>query len=389
MSQFDWAQLDDQPTHLDLSNLSLTSNDLKKIKSATFLRSLKLHGNDALDNKALKHLAKLEKLELLDLSGCVGITGGLAPIAKLPLKTLRLDHLSGLTAASLKPLASLTSLEELSLAGCGATDNTAKLVAKLTKLKWLDLSWELPILFARGGLGAGANPPCNYALSSAGLYKLRTLTSLEHLGLRHCFLQNLVGRVQKLPALKSLDISFCWADPDGSSEAYERLKNLKRVQARGASGVATGCLFRDLPKMKLEHLDLAQARIHPSMMKNFFEAKSLRWLRLPSDIEPATVEELRQALPDCDLQFQPPLGYVCLLLDDSLRRTGLCLDQWWLLKAGTKEERVTLRVDSPSLELARKIDGGPTQQATLKLDKIYSNEAEALVNPIDLGEIFA
>ena len=383
-----WKTLDEKPEALDLSGFDLKSADLKKLKGATFLKTLDLGNNPELDNKAPKALAGLSQLEHLDLRGCLSISGGLAPLTQLPLRSLRLDGCRGLTAASLKPIGKLTQLRELSLAGVGATPNTAKLAGGLTELRHLDLSWDLPVLFARGVRGAYSNPPFSQGVQSAGLYKLRKLEQLQHLALRHQYLENLVGRVSKLPALTSLDISFCYADPEGPPAPYGKLKDLKEVIARGASGVATGGIFADIEKMKsLERFDLEGADVHESMWKLLCKGKSLRWLRVPANTSTEWVEKLRQELPDCKVEHQPPLGYVCFKVDDELRRTGLCANGRWIFRSGFKEDRCAFLVDRPRLELVRYLDGGLIEEVTLEPDSFHSTEAEALVNPIDYAAL--
>lgn len=213
------------------------------------LTLLDLRGSPRLTDQGLLHLSSLHSLEVVKLDNCHSLTGrGLAAFSlSNKLHTLSLAHCRRLTDEGVEIVAHLPSLKALSLGGCRCiTDRSLFAIANMVQLQKLDISQcdlitdngieelyklesieELSIgwcrLISDQGLRALCYQPgrkerlkvlhlARCCITNEGVMHLGNLSSLTELDLNGCskIRSSVLGSVlQKLPRLKSLDVSYC------------------------------------------------------------------------------------------------------------------------------------------------------------------------------------
>ncbi len=301
-------------TELDLSGCGLS--DISALSACRELKRLNLSDNELSDLSALTDLPKLEEL---DLSG--NLVTDLRPL--MSLKALRLIRAEDNDIASTVPLGALTELRELHLARNPLRDLSG--LSRLTRLETLGLEdsglrdEDLESLYSLTGLkvlqitdnselsGEAVDllkntlascfvqhSPLVYSVTvgrehvrrdvteldlsgqSLGIIgNLNLLTQLRTLRLRGCELNSLEG-LQALIELRELDLSF------------NNLTDLTQLPH-----------LRALEKLDLSHNQLQSVRV----------LQNMTWLMeldlSGNELPPEEITELREALPNCTIVFEP------------------------------------------------------------------------------------
>lgn len=244
-----------------------------KIKNFTQLSPnlLTLHLSDIIDLEpnAYSQLHKLLHLEQLFLRQQLRSLP-LNHIADLNnLKELRfvLTTTTNVSHPMLQPLSNLKNLQRLEMF-CGLDDQSIDLIATLTNLKWLKLSWNEIDTKNFEKLGKLSNlrhleiSNCD-SISNDQIKNLSLLVNLEHLTLENCYKINNEGLkfLNSLNHLKSLTLTgLIDATDDGIKDYVLKLKNLKHLDLR-LFGTITDEFIKCIAEQlhQLEHLNLSES----------------------------------------------------------------------------------------------------------------------------------
>jgi hypothetical protein len=247
-----------------LNVISTKCNDewITPLAQLTKLKSLKFTNNGALTDAGMEKLAGLKNLEAFSFVG-TKMTG--RAYAKFDgfTKLTRVSHRgSSIDDEGLKELCEhLPNLESISLAHAKFTDAGAPSLAKLTKLKGLEL-------------GAHA--------TSAALKNLHPLP-LEYLQLGEGFEgPDSIAALQPIKTLKRLTLTNCGKLDDAGLKLAADLKQLEQLELGGLA----------LPDERLPQL------------QQFAFLKELKLIRRPQSYPAETQAKIKALLPKVDVKFQ-------------------------------------------------------------------------------------
>ena len=233
----------------DIGEISSFCLGASAVSMASNLAVLDLRGSPRLTDQGLLQLSALHSLEVVKLDDCHSLTGpGLGAFSTSnKLHTLSLANCRRLTDEGVGRIAHLPSIKALSLGGCRCiTDRSLHAISSMVQLQKLDVSQcdlvtdngirglyrleyieELSIgwcrLISDKGLGALCSQPgrserlrvlhlARCSITNEGVKQLGNLACLTELDLNGCSKigSAVLGSVlEKLPKLKSLDVSYC------------------------------------------------------------------------------------------------------------------------------------------------------------------------------------
>lgn len=304
------VELDDarRVVSLTINDPQLSDADIDHVRKLTHLRELRLNSPNVTD-RGVEQLKGLQNLQSLDLRGC-SITGrGLESIRELRrLKSLIIAR-TKITDAGLEHVGGLAELEGLSLANTQITDDGLPHLEGLTNLRTLSLA--LTEVTDKGLENLKAHPELRMlsllaasSVTDSGLAHVGKLTKLEQLilgytGITEAGLKNLEG----LNALKFLDL----AGVDLSREGLIQLQSLSSLGGLNLS--QTSITDDDLePLTGLETLTMLmlghnEIGISDAGLEHLKRLTNLEHLSLQgTKVTEAGIHELKEALPDCDIQ---------------------------------------------------------------------------------------
>ena len=299
-------------TELNLSNLGIT--DISALSVCRNLERLDLTGNQISDLTPLMDIPGLKKLYIKD-----NLITDLRPL--MALTTLQCINAEGNGISSTVPLSSLISLKELYLADNPLNDCSG--LAKLANLETLGLegtglqdedleylkglsSLRLLSIYNNPDLGGEAVDQLQSRIGSCQITHDDLVYSIQ------------IGRESFREDVTELDLSNRGLT---DISALSFFKNLERVNLRGnnleniyifqwtsgireldlaCNNISDATAIAYLPD--LEKLDISGNKI--TSVSPFMTLTGLKELNLSgNDIEPAQIERLRAALPDCNILF--------------------------------------------------------------------------------------
>lgn len=235
---------------------------MPNIAKLTNLKSLRFTNNGKLTDSGMEQLAGLKNLEQFNFVG-TGITGMAYAKFEGFTKLVKVSHRgSSINDEGLKELCEhLPNLESISLAHAKFTDAGAHHLAKLKKLKGLEL-------------GAHASP--------AALVHITALP-LEYLQLGEGFDRSeSLPIVKRITSLKRLTLTNCKTTTDADLELLSTMQNLELLELGG--------------------LPLTEERI-PLLAKLHF-LKELRVINRPNGYPNEIQSKIKSLLPKVELKFQ-------------------------------------------------------------------------------------
>lgn len=235
---------------------------MPNIAKLTNLKSLRFTNNGKLTDSGMEQLAGLKNLEQFNFVG-TGITGMAYAKFEGFTKLVKVSHRgSSINDEGLKELCEhLPNLESISLAHAKFTDAGAHHLAKLKKLKGLEL-------------GAHASP--------AALVHITALP-LEYLQLGEGFDRSeSLPIVKRITSLKRLTLTNCKTTTDADLELLSTMQNLELLELGG--------------------LPLTEERI-PLLAKLHF-LKELRVINRPNGYPNEIQAKIKSLLPKVELKFQ-------------------------------------------------------------------------------------
>jgi hypothetical protein len=248
-----------------LNIISTKFNDawMPSISKLITLKTLRFTNNGKLTDKGLEQLAGLKNMEAFNFVG-TAMTGrafakfdGWTHLTKCSFRGSSIDD------EGLKELcAHFSNLESISLAHAKFTDAGAVHLAKLTKLKGLELGTHT------------ATPACLQNLKSLPLEYLQLGDGLDAAdGIAAC---------QDLPSLRRLTLTHCDHLTDEGLQLAEKLTQLQQLEIGGL----------ELPDERLPQL------------KGFSFLKELKLVRRPQSYPPETQGKIKALLPGVAVSFQ-------------------------------------------------------------------------------------
>lgn len=211
----------------------LTDQGLLQLSALHSLEVVKLDDCHSLTGPGLGAFSLSNKLHTLSLANCRRLTDvGVERIAHLPsIKALSLGGCRCITDRSLYAISSMVQLQKLDVSQCDlVTDNGIRGLYKLEHIEELSIGWCR--LISDKGLGALCSQPgrserlrvlhlARCSITNDGVKQLGNLACLTELDLNGCSKigSSVLGSVlEKLPKLKSLDVSYC---PDILRESWQ------------------------------------------------------------------------------------------------------------------------------------------------------------------------
>ncbi|MBI3470411.1 MAG: hypothetical protein HY013_03535 [Candidatus Solibacter usitatus] len=193
------------------------------------LRSLRwlLLGDAQFPGRDLAYLSELDSLQTLSLPFSHVDATGLAALAHLPLKDLRLERCLRINDAALAQLREVTSLVQLEIHETSVTDAGIAHLAGLTNLEvlWLgpwvtDLSLEVVAGLPR----LRHLDLCARGITDSGIAHLTSLSNLQTLYLNYCALTDAgVDHLTRMRGLRELSLKHTRISATGLSRLREAL----------------------------------------------------------------------------------------------------------------------------------------------------------------------
>ena len=279
---------------VDFQGTKITDAGLEHLKGLPQLDRLLLRMTEITD-AGIKNTAGLKNLKTLWIGETKVTDAGLQHIEGLTqLTELALGGLN-ITDAGLEHLQGMKHLQVLQLTATKVTDAGLERLKGLTQLRVLQLKAT--------------------AVTDAGLEKLNTLANLRELHLHRTPVTG--AGLENLPALTLLDLSDTLVNDDGlahikglpnlsvlaltnakiTDAGLEHLQGLKQftVTPEGTTDADTGLLL------------LNKTNITDAGLKHLYGLKGLRGVDLSdTKVTAAGVRDLKQALPECKIEWNSP-----------------------------------------------------------------------------------
>ncbi len=242
------------------SGTKVTDVDVASVTALSSLRRLALRGSTSVTDTGLAHLSECRRLESLHLIR-MRVTGAGLPL--MPNLTYLSLYETAVTDAGLARVSGLTNLRDLSLDGTAVTD--------------------------------------------AGLEHLRTLTNLEYLSLaRTAVTDSGLTHLAGLPNLCDLSLDGAAGVTDAGLIHLSELTNLQLL-CLSSTAVADSGLARLNGLTKLRELHLSNTKVTDAGLVHLRSLAVLRRLFIYGiTVTDQGIEELKVALPDCDIRHLPP-----------------------------------------------------------------------------------
>ena len=248
-----------------LNVIATKANDewIAPIGKLTNLKSLRFTNNGKLTDAGMEKLAGLKNLEAFSFVG-TAITGRAYAKCDGWTKVTRVSHRgSSINDEGLQQLCEhLPNLESISLAHAKFTDAGAVHLAKLTKLKGLEIGTK------------NATPACLKNLVGLPLEYLQLGDGLDA--------PEGIAAIKAIPTLKRVTLTNCTKLDDAGLKLAADLKQLEQVEIVGLN----------LPDERLPQL------------QQFAFLKELKLIKRPQSYPPETQAKIKALLPKVDMKFQ-------------------------------------------------------------------------------------
>lgn len=248
-----------------LNVISTKANDewIAPIGQLANLKTLRFTNNGKLTDAGMEKLAGLKNLEAFSFVG-TAITGRAYAKCAGWTKVIKVSHRgSSIDDEGLKQLCEhLPNLESISLAHAKFTDAGAPLLAKLTKLKGLELGTR------------NATPACLKNLTGLPLEYLQLGDGLDA--------PEGIAAIKAIPTLKRVTLTNCTKLDDAGLKLAANLTQLDQLELGGL----------ELPDERLPQLQA------------FAFLKELKLIRRPQGYPPETQAKIKALLPKVDVKFQ-------------------------------------------------------------------------------------
>jgi hypothetical protein len=186
-------------TFIELTRSKVTDRGFQAVLNCTNVEALWL-GHTAIGDGSLKKLTSFKKLEKLAVQKTKVSGVGLEALAGLPLKYIATEECV-LTEESFKAFGTMGSLEELQLVDAKMDADWLKHIAKLPRLRWLDL------------MGT--------TFDDSAARQIARIQTLEHVNAKHTKLSDRgLQTLLTLPKLKTLSLDWTQV----TNEAYQKAK---------------------------------------------------------------------------------------------------------------------------------------------------------------------
>lgn len=267
---------------------------------------------DPYDAAFFEHLGHIQTLESLSVISTKANDEWIAPIGKLTnLKVLKFTNNGALTDAGMEKLAGLKNLEQFSFVGTKMTgrayakfDGFTKLARVSHRGSSIDDEGIQQLCEHLPNLESISLAHAKFTDAGAGhLAKLTKLKGLE-LGTRNATpacLKNLGG----LP-LEYLQLGDGLDAPEGIA-AIKAIRTLKRVTLTNCTklddaGLKLAGDLKQLEQLELGGLELPDERL--AQLQQFAFLKELKLIRRPQSYPPETQAKIKALLPKVDVKFQ-------------------------------------------------------------------------------------
>lgn len=248
-----------------LNVISTKANDewIAPLSKLVNLRTLRFTNNGRLTDAGMEKLASLRNLEAFSFVG-TAMTGRAYAKCEGWTKVTRVSHRgSSIDDEGIKHLCDhLPNLESISLAHAKFTDAGAVHLAKLTKLKGLELGTR------------NATPACLKHLTGLPLEYLQLGDDLDA--------SEGIAAIKGIPTLKRVTLTDCKKLDDAGLKLAANLTQLEQLELGG--------------------LDLPDARL--PMLKAFAFLKELKLVNRPNGYPAETQEKIMSLLPGVAVKFQ-------------------------------------------------------------------------------------
>ena len=248
---------------LNIIATKLSDDWIAPLGQLTTLKALRMTNNGKLTDAGMEKLAGLTNLEQFSLVG-TGITGRAYAKCADWTKVTRVSHRgSSIDDEGLKQLCEhLPNLESISLAHAKFTDAGAPSLAKLTKLKGLEIGTSN---------------------ATAACLKNLAALPLEYLQLGEGFDKpEAIAAIRPIATLKRVTLTNCQKLDDAGLRLAADLKQLEQLELGGL----------ELPDERLPQLQA------------FGFLKQLKLIRRPQSYPPETQAKIKALLPKVDVKFQ-------------------------------------------------------------------------------------
>jgi Leucine-rich repeat (LRR) protein len=252
-------------TLLGTDRSTATGQGVAALRDARELESLTLVGDWVQEEvfDGISNLEKLVSLEVRELETTEFSTGVFSHLEKLTeLRELWLGSSKCIDDRGSESLKQLSKLQLLTLGWTNVSDETAAHLPALTQLVWLDL--------------AGTK------ITGEAMPHLSQLPNLVRLSVRQTGVGDRgVTHVYALPRLRELLL-------DGTKITNDGLIGIEQLS-------------------DLEMLMLNQTAVDDSGLHHLYALKKLKVLSVGPNVSDAAVDELRKALPECEIHVMRPL----------------------------------------------------------------------------------
>jgi len=248
---------------LNIIATKLSDDWIAPLGQLTTLKALRMTNNGKLTDAGMEKLARLTNLEQFSLVG-TGITGRAYAKCADWTKVTRVSHRgSSIDDEGLKQLCEhLPNLESISLAHAKFTDAGAPSLAKLTKLKGLEIGTS------------NATAACLKNLAALPLAYLQLGEGFDK--------PEAIAAIRPIATLKRVTLTNCQKLDDAGLRLAADLKQLEQLELGGL----------ELPDERLPQLQA------------FGFLKQLKLIRRPQSYPPETQAKIKALLPKVDVKFQ-------------------------------------------------------------------------------------